>query len=153
MEIHFSCCRFFVVEDHILNTTSGLVTRAYIDELWDMALGKVVAMLRTNSVRTQHHGASHGVFVLYQSVKISTVWLNRFTIFFNKWNRVAQCLFFRNSVNGYLVMCLFDPGGLRGPTVDVGAEKSDRVVQSYAQGELSHIIFLLFHRSSVILGL
>ncbi|ELT98261.1 hypothetical protein CAPTEDRAFT_168993 [Capitella teleta] len=39
---------FFVVEDHILNTTSGLVNRAYIDELWDMALLKVVAVLRTH---------------------------------------------------------------------------------------------------------
>ncbi|KAK2173949.1 hypothetical protein NP493_839g01090 [Ridgeia piscesae] len=39
---------FFVVEDHILNTTSGLVNRAYIDELWDMALSKAVAVLRTH---------------------------------------------------------------------------------------------------------
>ena len=42
--------RFFVVEDHILSTTSGLVSRAYIDELWDMALSKVVAVLRTHIV-------------------------------------------------------------------------------------------------------
>ncbi|XP_064631540.1 exocyst complex component 6B-like isoform X2 [Lineus longissimus] len=40
---------FFVVEDHILNTTSGLVNKAYIDDMWEMALTKVVAMLRTNS--------------------------------------------------------------------------------------------------------
>jgi len=46
-------CRFFVVEDHILNTTSGLVNRAYIDELWDMALSKAVAVLRTHSVSQQ----------------------------------------------------------------------------------------------------
>ena len=44
------CCSFFVVEDHILNTTSGLVNRAYIDELWDMALSKAVAVLRTHIV-------------------------------------------------------------------------------------------------------
>ena len=42
--------RFFVVEDHILNTTTGLVNRGYIDELWDMALSKIVAVLRTHSV-------------------------------------------------------------------------------------------------------
>ena len=41
---------FFVVEDHILNTTQGLVERAYIDDLWDMALGRVVAVLRTHIV-------------------------------------------------------------------------------------------------------
>ena len=40
--------RFFVVEDHILNTTSGLVTRASIDELWDMAVAKIVAVLKTH---------------------------------------------------------------------------------------------------------
>ncbi|XP_074641580.1 exocyst complex component 6B-like isoform X2 [Tubulanus polymorphus] len=41
---------FFVIEDHVLNTTSGLVNRAYIDELWEMALTKLIAVLRTNSV-------------------------------------------------------------------------------------------------------
>lgn len=41
---------FFVVEDHILHTTQGLVNRAYIDELWEMALSKTVAALRTHSV-------------------------------------------------------------------------------------------------------
>ena len=45
-----SLTRFFVVEDHILNTTTGLVNRTYIDELWDMALSKIVAVLRTHSV-------------------------------------------------------------------------------------------------------
>ncbi|MGH0118602.1 UNVERIFIED_CONTAM: hypothetical protein FKN15_050111 [Acipenser sinensis] len=40
---------FFVVEDHILHATQGLVTRAYIDELWNMALSKIIAVLRTHS--------------------------------------------------------------------------------------------------------
>ncbi|XP_033882238.1 exocyst complex component 6-like isoform X4 [Acipenser ruthenus] len=40
---------FFVVEDHILHATQGLVTRAYIDELWNMALYKIIAVLRTHS--------------------------------------------------------------------------------------------------------
>ncbi|OCT96568.1 exocyst complex component 6B isoform X4 [Xenopus laevis] len=40
---------FFVVEDHILHTTLGLVNRAYIDELWDLALSKTMAALRTHS--------------------------------------------------------------------------------------------------------
>ncbi|XP_071168991.1 exocyst complex component 6B-like isoform X6 [Mytilus edulis] len=42
---------FFVVEDHILNTTQGLVNRAYIDELWEMAVSKLAASLRTNTVQ------------------------------------------------------------------------------------------------------
>ncbi|RXM30338.1 Exocyst complex component 6B [Acipenser ruthenus] len=40
---------FFVVEDHILHTTQGLVNRAYVDELWDLALSKTIAALRTHS--------------------------------------------------------------------------------------------------------
>ncbi|XP_040275280.1 exocyst complex component 6B isoform X1 [Bufo bufo] len=40
---------FFVVEDHILHTTGGLVNRAYVDELWDLALSKTMAALRTRS--------------------------------------------------------------------------------------------------------
>ncbi|XP_070540894.1 exocyst complex component 6B-like isoform X2 [Ptychodera flava] len=40
---------FFVVEDHILSTTQGLVTREYLNELWEMALHKIVAILRTHS--------------------------------------------------------------------------------------------------------
>ncbi|XP_012231942.1 exocyst complex component 6 isoform X2 [Linepithema humile] len=40
---------FFVVEDHILNTGNGLATRAYLDELWAMALSTIVNALRTHS--------------------------------------------------------------------------------------------------------
>ncbi|KAK0146570.1 Exocyst complex component 6 [Merluccius polli] len=40
---------FFVVEDHILHATQGLVTRAFTEELWNMALSKVIAVLRTHS--------------------------------------------------------------------------------------------------------
>ncbi|MEQ2185866.1 Exocyst complex component 6, partial [Goodea atripinnis] len=40
---------FFVVEDHILHATRGLVTRAFTDELWNMALSKIIAVLRTHS--------------------------------------------------------------------------------------------------------
>ncbi|XP_072311772.1 exocyst complex component 6 isoform X6 [Eucyclogobius newberryi] len=40
---------FFVVEDHILNATQGLVTKAFTDELWTMALAKIIAVLRTHS--------------------------------------------------------------------------------------------------------
>uniref|UniRef100_A0A8C4ZZI7 Exocyst complex component n=1 Tax=Gadus morhua TaxID=8049 RepID=A0A8C4ZZI7_GADMO len=41
---------FFVVEDHILHATQGLVTRAFTEELWNMALSKIIAVLRTHSV-------------------------------------------------------------------------------------------------------
>ncbi|WAR22182.1 EXC6B-like protein [Mya arenaria] len=40
---------FFVVEDHILSTTQGLVNRAYMDELWETSVSKIVSVLRTNS--------------------------------------------------------------------------------------------------------
>ncbi|KAI4801138.1 hypothetical protein KUCAC02_000064 [Chaenocephalus aceratus] len=40
---------FFVVEDHILHATQGLVTRAFTDEVWNMALSKIIAVLRTHS--------------------------------------------------------------------------------------------------------
>ncbi|XP_034049715.1 exocyst complex component 6-like isoform X2 [Thalassophryne amazonica] len=40
---------FFVVEDHILHSTRGLVTRAFTDQLWNMALSKIIAVLRTHS--------------------------------------------------------------------------------------------------------
>nr|XP_033797775.1 exocyst complex component 6 isoform X2 [Geotrypetes seraphini] len=40
---------FFVVEDHILHVTQGLVTRTFTDELWNMALAKIIAVLRTHS--------------------------------------------------------------------------------------------------------
>lgn len=42
---------FFVVEDHVLHTTQGLVNRAYVEELWELALSKITAALRTHSVR------------------------------------------------------------------------------------------------------
>ncbi|KAG8232851.1 hypothetical protein J437_LFUL012655 [Ladona fulva] len=40
---------FFVVEDHILNTGNGLVNRTYLDEVWGMALSKIINALRTHS--------------------------------------------------------------------------------------------------------
>ncbi|XP_026877467.2 exocyst complex component 6 isoform X3 [Electrophorus electricus] len=40
---------FFVVEDHILHATQGLVTRVFTEELWNMALSKIIAVLRTHS--------------------------------------------------------------------------------------------------------
>nr|CAD7423885.1 unnamed protein product [Timema monikensis] len=42
---------FFVVEDHVLNTGNGLVNRTYLDEVWNMALSKIVNALRTHSVK------------------------------------------------------------------------------------------------------
>lgn len=50
---HLSVCSFFVVEDHILHATQGLVTRAFTDELWNMALSKIIAVLRTHSVSSE----------------------------------------------------------------------------------------------------
>lgn len=41
---------FFILEDHVLNTGNGLITRAFLDEMWTMALSKIVTALQTNSV-------------------------------------------------------------------------------------------------------
>lgn len=40
---------FFVVEDHVLNTGNGLLTRSYVEDLWKMASDKVVSIMRTNT--------------------------------------------------------------------------------------------------------
>ncbi|KAL8624105.1 hypothetical protein ACOMHN_036108 [Nucella lapillus] len=42
---------FFVVEDHILHTTQGLVTRSYMDELWEKAIEKMSSTLRSTAER------------------------------------------------------------------------------------------------------
>ncbi|ESN92296.1 hypothetical protein HELRODRAFT_157969 [Helobdella robusta] len=42
----FEMVGFFVVENHILKTTSGLINQGYIDEFWESALVKVIAVLR-----------------------------------------------------------------------------------------------------------
>lgn len=33
-----------------MHTTQGLVNRAYVEELWELALSKTIAALRTHSV-------------------------------------------------------------------------------------------------------
>ncbi|XP_015795974.1 exocyst complex component 6B isoform X2 [Tetranychus urticae] len=40
---------FFVIENHILNTAPGLITKSYLDEVWENALQSVIASLRTYS--------------------------------------------------------------------------------------------------------
>lgn len=40
---------FFVIEDHILNTSNGLVTKSYLDEVWENALQTVIASIRTRT--------------------------------------------------------------------------------------------------------
>ncbi|XP_071827649.1 exocyst complex component 6-like isoform X2 [Apostichopus japonicus] len=40
---------FFVVEDHIYNTTDGLASSEYIDQLWNMALSKINDTLTSNT--------------------------------------------------------------------------------------------------------
>lgn len=39
-----------MVEDHILHTTAGLVNRSNMDELWEMAVTKIVGELHKSSV-------------------------------------------------------------------------------------------------------
>lgn len=38
---------FFVVEDNVMNTTEGLVTRGNVEELWEMAISKIGQVLHT----------------------------------------------------------------------------------------------------------
>ncbi|KRT83336.1 hypothetical protein AMK59_3017 [Oryctes borbonicus] len=40
---------FFILEDHVLNTGNGLITRAFLDEMWTTALSKIVSTLQTHS--------------------------------------------------------------------------------------------------------
>ncbi|XP_019866312.1 exocyst complex component 6 [Aethina tumida] len=40
---------FFILEDHVLNTGKGLITRAFLDDMWNMALSKIVTALQTHS--------------------------------------------------------------------------------------------------------
>ena len=47
---------FFVVEDTILHTTQGLITREILDGWWAMVLTQMVTLLRTACVSV-HHGA------------------------------------------------------------------------------------------------
>ncbi|GFO13501.1 exocyst complex component, partial [Plakobranchus ocellatus] len=49
---------FFVVEDHILHTTQGLVTRSHMDELWEKAVEKLSATLRSTSARLVSNGTA-----------------------------------------------------------------------------------------------
>jgi len=38
------------VEDHILHTAPNLITRQFIDDMWDLAISKLVAVLQADSV-------------------------------------------------------------------------------------------------------
>lgn len=40
---------FFITEDHVLNTGSGLITRTFLDEMWNSALSKMVTALQNHS--------------------------------------------------------------------------------------------------------
>jgi hypothetical protein len=40
---------FFVIEDHIMNTSTGLVTKPYLAEIWETALQTIIASIRTHS--------------------------------------------------------------------------------------------------------
>lgn len=46
----YSIVGFFVVEDHVMNTTGGeIVTRNYLEELWTSSLGKAINVLSMSS--------------------------------------------------------------------------------------------------------
>lgn len=65
--------RFFVVEDHILHVTQGLVTRAYTDELWNMALSKIIAVLRAHSVSQTIYVTKFLIHLLQELLKMHKV--------------------------------------------------------------------------------
>lgn len=44
---------FFIIEDRILRTGGGLVSRADVDSLWDAAVSKMVAVLEDQFSRMQ----------------------------------------------------------------------------------------------------
>lgn len=41
---------FFVVEDTVLSTTDGLLTKQWVDELWELALSKISEVVRAQLV-------------------------------------------------------------------------------------------------------
>lgn len=46
----YSIVGFFIVEDHVMNTTGGeIVTRSYLEDLWTSSLGKAINVLSMNS--------------------------------------------------------------------------------------------------------
>jgi len=46
----YSIVGFFVVEDHVMNTTGGeIVTRSYLEDLWTQSLGKAINVLSMSS--------------------------------------------------------------------------------------------------------
>ncbi|XP_062501842.1 exocyst complex component 6-like [Corticium candelabrum] len=61
---------FFVVEDQVLHTTDGLITRETMDDLWDMAVSKVAAVLRAHEAYSQEA-------LLLRHVKELIVWFNQ----------------------------------------------------------------------------
>ncbi|KAL1492031.1 hypothetical protein ABEB36_012535 [Hypothenemus hampei] len=40
---------FFILEDHVLNTGRGLITKAFLEEMWSVALSKITTALQTHS--------------------------------------------------------------------------------------------------------
>ena len=50
MKTHTHTHSFFVVEDHMLHTSDNLQTQALLDESWESALSRILAVLRTNIV-------------------------------------------------------------------------------------------------------
>lgn len=40
---------FFILEDHVLNTGRGLITKAFLEDMWSMALSKITTALQTHS--------------------------------------------------------------------------------------------------------
>ena len=46
-----SVAGFFVQEDHILNTSNGLIDRSYVDNLWSSCVTKIVSIFKIHTVR------------------------------------------------------------------------------------------------------
>jgi exocyst complex component 6 len=82
---------FFIIEDRILRTGGGLVSRTDVDSLWDVAVAKMVSVLEDqfSRMQTANHlllikdyvgllGMQHYCTVLLQlllcSQKLSLVW-------------------------------------------------------------------------------
>ena len=40
---------FFVIEDHVFNTANGLITKHYLDEIWERSLQSMIRSLQTHS--------------------------------------------------------------------------------------------------------
>lgn len=100
---------FFVIEDHVMSTASGLVTKEYLDEFWEKTLRSMLTSLRSHLSLCQDEDLlirikrsiillsytirSHG-FNVDPLIKLLTEVRDQYNeILMSRWNYEFQCIF------------------------------------------------------------